>query len=46
LQIDRARAVYTHGANFADPRRDPGFWKKWQDFEVRYSPASTQVSLI
>lgn len=46
LQIDRARAVYTHGANFADPRRDPAYWKKWQDFEVRFSPASTPLSLI
>jgi hypothetical protein len=34
-QIDRARAIFTHGSNYADPKRDPSYWKKWQDFEVR-----------
>lgn len=30
VQIDRARGVFIHGANMADPKRDPGYWKKWQ----------------
>lgn len=34
-QIDRARAIFTHGSNYADPKRDPNYWKQWQDFEVR-----------
>jgi hypothetical protein len=32
--VDRARAIFIHGSNLADPKRDPGYWKKWQDFEV------------
>ncbi len=34
MQIDRARGIFTHGSNYADPKRDAGYWKKWQDFEV------------
>lgn len=32
-EIDRARAIYAHASQFADPRIDPGFWKKWEAFE-------------
>jgi hypothetical protein len=42
-QIDRARAIFTHGSNYADPKRDPGFWKKWQDFEVGRSAAMVVI---
>jgi pre-mRNA-splicing factor SYF1 len=29
-EIDRARALYKHSSQFADPRSDPDFWNKWQ----------------
>src|SRR5690606_10449834 len=32
-EIDRARAIYAHASQFADPRVDPGFWRKWEAFE-------------
>jgi tetratricopeptide (TPR) repeat protein len=33
-QIDRARAIYVYGAQSADPRRLPEYWKDWNDFEI------------
>lgn len=40
-EIDRARAVYIYASQFADPRSDPGFWKKWNDFEVQHGNEDT-----
>ena len=34
-EVDRARAIYVHASSLSDPRNDPGFWKDWNDFEVR-----------
>jgi pre-mRNA-splicing factor SYF1 len=33
-EIDRARAVYAHGAQFCDPRVMPEYWARWNEFEV------------
>ena len=33
-EIDRARTAFTYGAQMADPRRDPDYWKEWHAFEV------------
>jgi pre-mRNA-splicing factor SYF1 len=33
-QIERARAIYAYGAQSADPRRVPEYWKDWNDFEI------------
>ncbi|KAK9705684.1 hypothetical protein RND81_07G075400 [Saponaria officinalis] len=35
-EIDRARAIYTYASQFVDPRTDPDFWTKWNDFEVQH----------
>lgn len=40
-EIDRARGIYRHTANFADPRVDDDFWKKWNDFEVLHGNEET-----
>lgn len=40
-EIDRARAIYVYASQFADPRSDPGFWKKWNDFEVQHGNEDT-----
>jgi hypothetical protein len=37
-EVDRARAIYVHASSLSDPRNDPGFWKDWNDFEVRRRP--------
>ena len=33
-EIDRARAILTHGAQMSDPKRCAAYWKQWEDFEV------------
>lgn len=33
-EIDRARAIYSHASQLADPRTDTAFWQEWNDFEV------------
>ncbi|KAJ3111120.1 pre-mRNA-splicing factor syf1 [Phlyctochytrium bullatum] len=46
LEIDRARAVWAYGSQFADPRMDPEYWKKWQDFEVRHGNEETFKEML
>lgn len=33
-EYERARAVYTYGAQMADPRRLPEYYKAWHEFEI------------
>lgn len=33
-EVDRARAILTHGAQFENPKRAPDYWKYWHEFEV------------
>jgi len=40
-EIDRARAVYAHAAQYCDPRIDHEFWKLWHDFEVQHGNEDT-----
>lgn len=40
-EIDRARAIYTYGAQMADPRRNEEFWKGWNDFEISHGNEET-----
>ncbi|GAA0157227.1 RNA splicing factor [Lithospermum erythrorhizon] len=40
-EIDRARALYKHSSQFADPRSDPDFWTKWHEFEVQHGNEDT-----
>ncbi|XP_006345465.1 pre-mRNA-splicing factor SYF1 [Solanum tuberosum] len=40
-EIDRARALYKHSSQFADPRSDPDFWDKWHEFEVQHGNEDT-----
>ncbi|KAG8363588.1 hypothetical protein BUALT_Bualt19G0038000 [Buddleja alternifolia] len=40
-EIDRGRALYKHASQFADPRSDPDFWNKWNDFEVQHGNEDT-----
>ncbi|MED6174847.1 hypothetical protein PIB30_072883 [Stylosanthes scabra] len=40
-EIDRARAIYGYASQFANPRSDPEFWKKWHEFEVQHGNEDT-----
>lgn len=40
-EIDRARGIYQHAADFADPRSNADFWNKWHEFEVNHGNENT-----
>eukprot|EP00043_Microstomoeca_roanoka_P012576 m.121881 g.121881 ORF g.121881 m.121881 type:complete len:821 (-) comp15536_c2_seq1:136-2598(-) len=40
-EIDRARAIYAHASQVADPRSATKFWDAWNDFEVRHGNEDT-----
>ena len=41
-EIDRARAIFQHGAQFADPRQDALYWRTWREVrDLPYYPSSS-----
>ena len=40
-EIDRARAIYMHGAQQVDPASDASYWPTWHDFEVAHGNEDT-----
>jgi pre-mRNA-splicing factor SYF1 len=40
-EIDRARSIYAHGSQFADPRTSPQYWEVWHAFEVKHGNEDT-----
>ncbi|KAL7560088.1 hypothetical protein ACA910_016146 [Epithemia clementina (nom. ined.)] len=40
-ELERARAIYTYGAQMADPRRLPEYWKGWNEFEIAHGNEET-----
>ncbi|KAK7538390.1 pre-mRNA-splicing factor syf1 [Phyllosticta citribraziliensis] len=45
-EIDRARAIYGHASQFCDPRTEPGFWQKWESFEVQHGNEDTFKEML
>eukprot|EP00004_Rigifila_ramosa_P016307 TRINITY_DN3858_c0_g1_i1.p1 TRINITY_DN3858_c0_g1~~TRINITY_DN3858_c0_g1_i1.p1 ORF type:complete len:849 (-),score=230.83 TRINITY_DN3858_c0_g1_i1:69-2333(-) len=45
-EIDRARAIYTYGSQFCDPKRHADFWSLWSDFEVRHGNEDTYREML
>ncbi len=40
-EVDRARAILAHAAQFANPKSDTRFWGIWHDFEVQHGNTDT-----
>lgn len=40
-QPERARAILTYGAQMADPRRMPEYWRAWNEFEIAHGNEET-----
>jgi pre-mRNA-splicing factor SYF1 len=40
-EIDRARALYIHASQFANPASEAGFWEDWNAFEVKHGNEDT-----
>ena len=45
-EIDRARAIYGHASQFADPRVDKTFWDTWEKFEVAHGNEDTFKEML
>jgi pre-mRNA-splicing factor SYF1 len=45
-EVDRARAIYAHASQFADPRTNAVFWKKWEEFEVGVGNEDTYREML
>ncbi|KAI9665469.1 MAG: pre-mRNA-splicing factor syf1 [Alyxoria varia] len=45
-EIDRARSIYGHASQFCDPRIEPGFWQKWESFEVQHGNEDTFKEML
>ena len=45
-EIDRARAIYAHASQFADPRANPSFWQKWHAFETQHGNEDTYKEML
>src|SRR5215469_2862749 len=45
-EVARARAIYGHGSQFCDPRREPGFWQTWEKFEVNNGNEDTFKEML
>ncbi|CAI5992619.1 unnamed protein product [Closterium sp. NIES-64] len=40
-EIDRARAIFVHASQLADPRSDGEFWEAWNAFEIAHGNEDT-----
>lgn len=45
-EIDRARAIYGHASQFADPRVEKAFWDVWEKFEVAHGNEDTFKEML
>ncbi|KAH7312145.1 hypothetical protein B0I35DRAFT_394950 [Stachybotrys elegans] len=45
-EIDRARAIYGHASQFCDPRTNPDFWSRWEQFEVQHGNEDTYKEML
>ena len=45
-EIDRSRAIFEYGSQFADPSIAPKYWSTWNDFEMEYGNAETLRKML
>ena len=45
-EVDRARAIYAHGSQFADPRRQQAYWRSWREFEEAHGNEDTFKEML
>lgn len=46
MDIDRARAIYGHGSQFANPATSKAYWDVWHDFEVAHGNEDTYATML
>jgi pre-mRNA-splicing factor SYF1 len=45
-EVQRARAIYKHGAQFCNPQREGWYWGRWKGFEEKYGNEDTFRDLL
>ena len=40
-ELERARAIFVHGSQFANPSRNAAYWTAWRDFEENHGNENT-----
>lgn len=45
-EIDRARAIFGHGSQFANPASSKGYWDAWHAFEVKHGNEDTYATML
>eukprot|EP01132_Coremiostelium_polycephalum_P005082 gene5082-6326_t len=45
-EIDRARSIYIHGAQFSDPRIAVDYWNTWIEFERSHGNSETFTEML
>lgn len=45
-EIDRARAIYAHASQIADPRVAANFWHVWKEFEIKHGNEDTVREML
>ena len=45
-EVDRARIIYLHGAQYADPEVRNDFWEQWHNFEVMHGNPETYKEML
>eukprot|EP01083_Nonionella_stella_P090050 251570_1 len=45
-EVDRGRAIFTYGSQFADPRVEKAYWDVWREFEVNHGNQETYAEML
>mmetsp|Transcript_16009 Transcript_16009/g.48093 ORF Transcript_16009/g.48093 Transcript_16009/m.48093 type:complete len:1025 (+) Transcript_16009:175-3249(+) len=45
-EIDRARSILAHGAQYCDPTHRMDYWKNWHQFEVQHGNEETFAEML
>jgi len=45
-ELERARAIFAHAANFCDPKKHVLFWQKWQEWETAHGNEESFTDML
>ena len=45
-EVDRARCLYNHAAQYVDPRKENDFWPRWHQFELDHGNRDTFQTML
>ena len=45
-ELDRARAIFVHGSQTCDPKRNASYWDSWKEFELKHGNENTFKDML